>query len=49
MTDQASCDICGAMIDKPNGYQLTTQQVVRSPRFWRARPVQSSQKTWARW
>lgn len=35
MTDQASCDICGAMIDKPDGYQLTTQQVVRSPRFWR--------------
>jgi alpha-glucoside transport system substrate-binding protein len=31
---QAKCDICDAAIREPNGYQLTTTQVVCSPRFW---------------
>ena len=32
---QAQCDICSATVTVPDGYQLTTTQVVRSPRFWR--------------
>lgn len=32
---QAQCDICSATVTAPDGYQLTTTQVVRSPRFWR--------------
>ncbi|HEY4689479.1 MAG TPA: hypothetical protein VIK33_09220 [Anaerolineae bacterium] len=33
--DQVACDVCGSMIGRLQGYQLTTLQVVRSPRFWR--------------
>jgi len=32
---QAQCDICNAVVPESGGYQLTTTQVVRSPRFWR--------------
>ena len=32
---QVKCDLCSTVIVEPGGYQLTTTQVVRSPRFWR--------------
>jgi len=32
--NEAKCDICNAAISEPEGYLLTTTQVVRSPRFW---------------
>ncbi|MBU0705375.1 MAG: tetratricopeptide repeat protein [Chloroflexi bacterium] len=32
--NEAKCDICNAAINEPEGYLLTTTQVVRSPRFW---------------
>ncbi|RLC92159.1 MAG: hypothetical protein DRI77_13185, partial [Chloroflexi bacterium] len=32
--NEAKCDICNAAIPEPEGYLLTTTQVVRSPRFW---------------
>jgi uncharacterized protein YraI len=35
MTDnKATCDVCLATVTKPEGYQLTTTQVVSSPQFW---------------
>lgn len=34
MNKEAKCDICNAAINEPDGYLLTTTQVVRSPRFW---------------
>jgi hypothetical protein len=33
-SEQAKCDLCSTIIYKPGGYQLTTTQVVCSPRFW---------------
>ncbi len=34
MNREAKCDICNAAMNEPEGYLLTTTQVVRSPRFW---------------
>lgn len=31
----SNCDICGKPISKPNGYLVTTTQVVSEPRYWR--------------
>lgn len=32
---EAACDVCGNLVTSPNGYLLTTTQVVQSPPFWR--------------
>jgi tetratricopeptide (TPR) repeat protein len=34
MNGQVKCDVCGAVVNEPDGYQLTTIQVVGSPGFW---------------
>ena len=35
MNKEAKCDICSTAVHEPDGYLLTTTQIVRSPHFWR--------------
>lgn len=28
------CDVCNANLESPNGYLLTTRQVVSNPAYW---------------